>query len=255
MKTIRKDYEKSTKTILKDILTVQSGIIAHQVNMQGVMSSGLALQIKRKYPKVYSEYRSRIYEGIQLGEMTWVNVSDVMRSKYTLLVANLYAQDQYGSGLQTSYKHLKAALKRLNDLALVMNLPIHLPHGLGCSHGGDWAAVEKLIAEQCPEAIICKLPTHTEKKLMKAIESKDHATFGDLVGAMNAKDAAVFASQYTGEDFEYMLWCASRVWGFEVEWAGQYLLPEGDRDAAIELPSAQCLDWVTSLKDLPRWGY
>jgi len=33
-----------------DILTVKKGYVCHQVNIQGIMGAGLALQIKNKWP-------------------------------------------------------------------------------------------------------------------------------------------------------------------------------------------------------------
>ena len=38
-----------------DILSVANGIIVHQVNAQGVMGSGLAKQIREKYPMAFDE--------------------------------------------------------------------------------------------------------------------------------------------------------------------------------------------------------
>jgi len=39
-----------------DLLDITKGLIAHQVNLKGVMGDGLAKQIKDKYPNVYSQY-------------------------------------------------------------------------------------------------------------------------------------------------------------------------------------------------------
>lgn len=44
------------KIIYGDILDITEGIICQQVNCMGVMGSGLAKQIKYKYPRVYYEY-------------------------------------------------------------------------------------------------------------------------------------------------------------------------------------------------------
>lgn len=51
------------KVIEGDILTVTHGIIAHQCNCRGVMGAGLALQVRNKYSKVYSEYIDAYKEG------------------------------------------------------------------------------------------------------------------------------------------------------------------------------------------------
>jgi len=48
------------KIINRDLLTIESGIIAHQVNCQGKMGAGLALKIRKKYPQVYEYYKQNI---------------------------------------------------------------------------------------------------------------------------------------------------------------------------------------------------
>ena len=40
-----------------DIFDSGADIICHQVNCQGVMGSGLAKQIRERYPIVYEEYK------------------------------------------------------------------------------------------------------------------------------------------------------------------------------------------------------
>ena len=40
-----------------DILNASEYILAHQVNCMGIMGSGIAKQIKDKYPEVFEQYR------------------------------------------------------------------------------------------------------------------------------------------------------------------------------------------------------
>ena len=40
-----------------NILESDANIICHQVNCQGVMGAGLALQIRKRYPSAFEEYR------------------------------------------------------------------------------------------------------------------------------------------------------------------------------------------------------
>lgn len=44
------------KLVQGNILDAPENIIVHQVNCKGVMGAGLALQIKSKYPKAFTEY-------------------------------------------------------------------------------------------------------------------------------------------------------------------------------------------------------
>ena len=45
------------KHIKRDIFKSGADLICHQVNCQGVMGSGIAKQVREKYPKVYKEYK------------------------------------------------------------------------------------------------------------------------------------------------------------------------------------------------------
>ncbi len=147
---------KALKVINKDITTVKEGIIGHQVNLQGVMGSGLALQIKNKWPSVFTRYTEWVEQGASLGDVLMVPVSDETTFLY---VANLAGQDNYGSrGCDTDYDGLKEALIKLGLFSRYHSAQIYLPYKIGsCRGGGDWNIVEDIILETCPEAILCKL--------------------------------------------------------------------------------------------------
>ena len=49
-----------------NLLTAPQKCIAHQVNCQGVMGSGVAKAIKNEYPKVYKEYMAVSYTHLTL---------------------------------------------------------------------------------------------------------------------------------------------------------------------------------------------
>lgn len=140
------------KIIEKDILTVTEGIIGHQVNCKGVMGCGLALQIKRKYPKVFQQYKSHLnYAG--LGKIQIIKISD------RLFVANLFSQDDFGNKdkIYTDYTALKKCFTKLNEFAQRSDLDVYLPYKIGCGYGkGDWIVVTSLIEECFKEVIICK---------------------------------------------------------------------------------------------------
>ena len=52
-----------------DLLTTDADIIVHGCNCQGVMGSGVAKQIKEKFPNAYTIYKQREEEiGLRLGE-------------------------------------------------------------------------------------------------------------------------------------------------------------------------------------------
>ena len=136
------------RQIEKDILTVEEGVICHQVNCRKVMGAGLAAAIRKKWPKVYKEYMNT---EPSIGVVHVVQVDD------KLFVANLYAQNFYGRGKQhTDYDALRECLKTLRrsfDLG-----QIYLPYQIGCGlGGGDWEVVKSIMEKDTPDAIICKI--------------------------------------------------------------------------------------------------
>ena len=91
------------------------------------------------------------------------------------------------------------------------------------------------------------------KKLNEAIAIKDHDAFIKLIGECTAKEAAILEGQCSA-DFAHMLWSGSVTWGFEVLWASEYMMPEDERSAEIDLPEAESLDWESPLKGLGLWA-
>jgi O-acetyl-ADP-ribose deacetylase (regulator of RNase III) len=143
------------KIICKDILTVDQGIICHQVNCKGVMGSGIALAIKNKWPDVYNQYRRKFLEGgWNVGEIQIVEVGP------NLNVCNIAGQNNYGRGLQTNYEAIKTAFFTLSLINKQKEtpLPIYIPFLMGCGlAGGNWETYSKIIEEYIPDAIVCML--------------------------------------------------------------------------------------------------
>lgn len=141
-------------SINKDILSVEKGIIVHQVNCLGVMGGGLAKKISDKWPVVKDEYisvcRGTLDKAELLGKLLVVKVSP------TLLVCNVFGQLWYGSGrCYTNYRAVANAFYKLR-LQRTGPLSIYLPHGVCCGlAGGDWHVVSAVIEQELPDAIIC----------------------------------------------------------------------------------------------------
>lgn len=151
------------REIIQDITQVESGVIVHQVNCQGVMGSGLALQIARKWPEVYEGYK-RVC-GFEEKSEDLLGRCYLKRVGDDLAVANLFAQDRYGRAGKryTSYDALDVAFWRLsNDLKVVSSeFPsseaVYVPYLLGSDRGGgDWSIVKAIIQVHFPEAIVCR---------------------------------------------------------------------------------------------------
>lgn len=137
------------KEIKGDILDVQSGIICHQVNCQGVMGAGVALQIKKKYPKAEESYlafcKKTPIKSSRLGHVTIAHVGP------DLYVANIFGQQFYGNAkkthqVYTDYVALKTAFQKLYRATKDQHFTYYFPKYFGCGlAGGNWSTIESLI--------------------------------------------------------------------------------------------------------------
>lgn len=129
-----------------DLLSTDCNMIVHCCNNKGVMRSGVAKQIKNKYPVAYDAYRSN-YEkyGLNLGEVIIVMIND---NQY---ICNLIGQDGYGYDFKQyiDYKSFKMGLYRIRDFMIKNGFKtIALPYNIGCYRaGGKWEIVNGIIEE------------------------------------------------------------------------------------------------------------
>lgn len=133
------------KHIKCDIFKSGAGVICHQVNCQGVMGSGIAKQVRDKYPKVYDTYRAicNAYEPSELlGHVFSGNVRNEFR------IDNLFAQENFGydGKCYTDYHALRKCLESVANT--YENKTIAIPYLMGCHRGGgSWDIVYKMIEE------------------------------------------------------------------------------------------------------------
>jgi O-acetyl-ADP-ribose deacetylase (regulator of RNase III) len=132
-----------------NLLDAQTDVIAHQVNCQGVMGSGVAKQIREKWTNVYTAYRAEydLFTDLNkplLGNCQLVQIND---NQY---VANLFGQNYYGKDGKryTSYDAIYEALTSLRQQMTNDNLKsLAIPFHMSCDRGGaDWKV---LIAMLC----------------------------------------------------------------------------------------------------------
>lgn len=131
----------------QDILNITKGVIVHQVNCQGVMECGIALQIRNKWPQVYKRYRAFKFH---LGQIQIIAVAP------QLWVCNLAGQDGFGRDRQyTNYVALREGFSKLNIWAKERSLPIAIPYNLGCNNaGGMWTVVRSIIDKKLSDCQI-----------------------------------------------------------------------------------------------------
>lgn len=139
-----------------NLLDVKAGVIAHGVNCQGVMGSGVALAIRQKYPKVFEVYASecRMWKehygssGVMLGQVQIVPVNNAeVFEEDVLVVANCFTQDFFGTDKRhVHYTATAICFQKLNrycELYGRLNMP-KIGAGLG---GGNWQIIEALLDE------------------------------------------------------------------------------------------------------------
>ena len=140
-------------TYLKgDLLDSNCDYICHQVNCRGRMNSGIAKQIRKRFPEAY-----RVYKEQHDGALQVLSSTDLMLGSTDIVwipehnkhVVNMYAQRGYGydGKRYTSYKAFKFILEDLKK-EIPTDCTIGFPKGIGCGlGGGDWRIISKLIED------------------------------------------------------------------------------------------------------------
>lgn len=130
-----------------DLFTTKADVICHQVNCQGVMGSGVAKQVKEKYPKAYEKYKAMCddywcsdEENFLLGIAQIVKIDNKN-------IANLFCQFDYGyNGVRyTDYEAVYKAFTRLNENC-PQDFTFAFPYHFGCDRGGaNWDIIFKMM--------------------------------------------------------------------------------------------------------------
>lgn len=149
-----------------NLLDSNCDYICHQVNCQGRMASGIAKQIRDRWPEVYnayiSAYKDRENEILHncgsfehmpdvsetlLGYLQKVPVNEKQ------VVINMFAQQYYGydGKRYTSYDAFWACLGGIRD-SVPKGSKIGFPYKIGCGLGGaNWNVIEAMIFEVLDE--------------------------------------------------------------------------------------------------------
>ena len=136
--------------------------ICHQVNCLGVMSAGIAKQIKEKWPIVYNKYQEKYRETnyeilknygdfenspstseVLLGDIQLVQVEE------DTTVINMFSQEYYGidGRRYTSYDAFWICLNKIKQQVPKGSI-IGFPMNIGCGLGGaNWEVISTMINE------------------------------------------------------------------------------------------------------------
>lgn len=135
-----------------NLLTSGCDYICHQVNCMGEMNSGIAKEIKERWPNVFEVYKTFLSYKREigyrpLGQIQCVDISD------NQCVINMFAQDNYGydNNRYTNYEAFYRCLEKIKITA-PEGSKIGFPFGVGCVRGGaNWSIIYAMIREVLDE--------------------------------------------------------------------------------------------------------
>lgn len=148
------------KELKGDLLTLKKGFICHQVNVNGVMGAGIALQIKKKWPIVFERYKKLCNENIKnpsklLGRIQEVRIND------DLYILNLFGQflgraSSFGPYRPTRYDAVADAFEELwHSNRVRSGSLLYIPKNMGCAlGGGDWNIYLAIVTQYLPDVNI-----------------------------------------------------------------------------------------------------
>lgn len=148
-----------------NLLDVNEGIIAHGVNCQGVMGSGVAKAIRDMYPLVYTRYKKHVDSWMEgfgnsaglLGQVHFCSVVEpIPETGPILVVANCFTQDLYGTDRRhVNYEAVAQCFRILNKRFMLYGDVLHIPKiGAGLA-GGDWNVISAIIESEFKGDVVC----------------------------------------------------------------------------------------------------
>lgn len=138
---------KTVKGNLFDYLKPGDAMV-HGCNNQGVMGSGIALEVKERFPGAYSTYRNKYdLHGLELGEI----IPYFDRSGKIIINAvtqNFYGKDgkryvKYDAVADCCY-HIREGFKVMLEPPKTLYFPL-IGAGLG---GGNWNVISEIIKSE-----------------------------------------------------------------------------------------------------------
>lgn len=142
-----------------NLLESDCDYICQQVNCMGKMNSGIARQIREKWPVVYQNYMAKcnfshpsgyIRPELLLGDIQIVGLwNDYNETKFHQSVINMYSQLNYGydGRRYTSYDAFWTCLGEIKNF-VPKGSSIGFPKKIGCDRGGaNWPVILKMITE------------------------------------------------------------------------------------------------------------
>jgi O-acetyl-ADP-ribose deacetylase (regulator of RNase III) len=138
-----------------NVLNVEKGVIVHGCNAQGVMGSGIALEVKNRFPEVFEAYRKTyILQGhkLHLGQIIPVKVAE---GKW---IVNAITQEFAGrdpvryvtyDGMAMAFENIVKDARLVDALKSGLFFPLI---GAGLANG-SWPIIERIIDVSVPDTI------------------------------------------------------------------------------------------------------
>lgn len=141
-----------------DLLHSDCNVICHQTNCRGVMGAGIALQIRRAYPRAYEKFLDYHQKGYDKLGNIGICYTETAAGKPQYIV-NLYSQEDYRpQGVcHTDYISFMKCLEKLKAQILhnernvtpKTKFKIGFPDHIGCGlAGGDWDIIKGIILDE-----------------------------------------------------------------------------------------------------------
>lgn len=145
-----------------NLMNVVEGHIVHGCNARGVMGSGVALAVRRKFPNAYNNYIAQYAMcGLTTGKAYPVMISD------RLYVWNAITQEGYGAQTRnTSYDAIASCFEEI-DATIKAGIPhpvpaeVHIPMIGAARGGGNWEIIREIIEQTMSYPVTLWLPDET----------------------------------------------------------------------------------------------
>lgn len=165
---------------ISNVLSEPCHGFVHQANCQNRMGSGVALQVKQKYPRTAeADLNTVAGDRSKLGTFSWALNEDGK------IGYNLYSQFNYGydGKCYTDYEAMKNGLtaikKHLSQFSTTPTDPVlAIPAKIGCTRGGgDWNIVKGILYEIFGTGpvtlVICNFSEYSEHHNSGSIMTSD----------------------------------------------------------------------------------
>ena len=141
--------------LLIELVSGTVDVILHVAICQRIMGSGIALQIKNKYPGAYKAYMEYPSQPLDCADIELGTISYHQLYGDGAYIFNLHAQHLYGYGKRfLNYEALYCSLEKARDvitksgLMSASTIKIGVPKFMGCYRaGGSWKVVSSMLED------------------------------------------------------------------------------------------------------------